>query len=96
MRIEVEPSEFNKVLRKAGLNDSQITSISTEFAKNANVLDDENFLDLLIELNKDIYTIISVFEQFGVSRETVISMVEERQKRKLGGVVDIYTLEVEG
>lgn len=92
--VEVEPVKFNKVLRSVGLNEVQIKQISSEFSKNDETLDDERLLDMLLLFGKDIYNIISVFEKFGIGRETVVTMVEERQKRRLGGVVDVYTLEV--
>lgn len=92
--VEVEPVKFNKVLRSVGLSEVQIKQISSEFSKNDETLDDERLLDMLLFFGKDIYNIISVFEKFGIGRETVVTMVEERQKRRLGGVVDVYTLEV--
>ncbi len=93
--IEIEPSEFNKILRSVGLSDAQLGEINMEFSKNNDTLDDEALLETLLKLGKDLHAIITVFEKIGVGRHAAVNLIEAYQKRLFGGAVDIHTMEVE-
>ncbi len=93
--IEMEPSEFNKILRNAGINEARIGEINLEFSKNSDTLEDEAFLEILLKLGKDMHAIITVFERLGVGRHAAIDLIEAYQKRRFGSAVDIHTMEVE-
>lgn len=94
--IRIEPAEFNRILRGAGLSVLQISEIGAEFSKHNDTLDDEALLDMLLLLGKDMHTVITIFEKIGIGRQTAVFLIEARQKRILGGIVDIRTMEVEG
>jgi hypothetical protein len=41
------------------------------------------------------YTIISVFDRLGLGKANAVRMLEQRQREKLGNLVNIYSLEVD-
>ena len=94
--IEIEPSEFNKILRSAGLSDAQIREINMEFSKNNDTLDDESVLEMILKLGKDLHTIITVFEKLGVGKHAAVDLIEAHQKRLFGGAIDTHRMEVDG
>lgn len=95
MMVEVEPAVFKKTLLSAGLNEKEVRDIELEFSKNNFMIEDEVLLDKFLHFGKDMFTIISLFNRLGVSKDTVIRMIEMRQKIKLGKSANIYAIEVD-
>lgn len=95
MQIDLEPSEFNRALLSMGFGESEVRELRAEFSKNNFLIEDELLLDKMLEFGKDMYTIISVFDRLGLGKSNAVFMLEQRQKRKLGNLINIYSLEVD-
>lgn len=93
--VEFEPEFFNRTLLSAGLSEQKVRELGNEFTKNGFVIDDEILLDHLLKAGIDMSSIIMVFSRLGLGKATAVRMMEMRQKKKLGKLVEIYTLEVE-
>jgi len=95
MRVEFEPELLSRTLLTNGFTEQQVRRIASEFSKNGFVMEDESFLDRLLDAGKDMPTIINIFSKLGIGKETTVRMIEIRQKKKLGPMVEVYTLRVE-
>lgn len=95
MIIELDPSNFKRSLLSIGFSESQVRDLANEFSKNDFVLEDEFLLDKMLEYGKDMYMIISVFDKLGLGKGNAVRMLEQRQRQKLGNLVNIYSLEVD-
>ncbi|MFH1221944.1 MAG: hypothetical protein V1492_02565 [Candidatus Micrarchaeota archaeon] len=96
MLLEMEPAAFNKALLSCGLSEAEVREIGIELSKNNLTLADEALLEKLIQFGKDMFTIIAVFNKLGIGKDTVITLIERRQKQRVGKSADIYSIEVEG
>lgn len=95
MLVEFEPELLSRTLLSSGLTEQQVRAIASEFSKNGFVMEDEAFLDKLLESGRDMPTIISIFSKLGIGKETTVRMIEIRQKKRLGPMVEVHTLRVE-
>jgi hypothetical protein len=95
MMIEIEPAKLNRTLLSVGLSEQEVRKVNGEFSKNNSLITDEGLLEILLEFNKDTYTIITIFDKIGIGKNTAIRMMEMRQRQKLGTLVNVYNLEVE-
>ncbi len=95
MKAEFEPENFNRLLLSSGLNEQQVRELELEFTKNSNEISDETLLDYLLKFGMDLPKIIYLFNKLGLGKNTAMSMLEIKQKKKLGKFVEIYHLEVE-
>ena len=95
MLVEFEPELLSRTLLSSGLTEQQVREIASEFSKNGFVMEDEAFLDKLLESGRDMPTIISIFSKLGIGKETTVRMIEIRQKKRLGPMVEVHTLRVE-
>ncbi len=95
MLVEFEPELLSRILLSSGLTEQQVREIAAEFSKNGFVMEDEAFLDKLLESGRDMATIISIFSKLGIGKETTVRMIEIRQKKRLGPMVEVHTLRVE-
>lgn len=95
MRVEFEPELFNRTLLSAGLTEQQVRQLEVEFTKNDFVIEDEVLLDHLLHCGVDLSRIIMIFSKLGLGKTTAVSMIEMKQKKNLGKLVEIYNLEVE-
>jgi hypothetical protein len=95
MLIEFEPQLLSRTLLSAGLSEQQVREINSEFSKNGFVMEDEAFLDKLLEAGEDMPSVVSIFSKLGIGKETTVRMIEIRQKKKLGPMVEVHTLRVE-
>ncbi len=93
--VEFDPAVFKRTLLAHGLSDAQVRDIEAEFSRNNLVLEDEKLADMLMQRGKELHSMIDIFRRLGIGKETVVRMLERRAKQKLGGLVDIYTIEVE-
>jgi hypothetical protein len=93
--VEFDPIVFKRTLLAQGLSETEVREMEAEFSRNNLVIEDETLADRLMQHGKDLHSIIAIFSRFGIGKETVVRMLEKRAKQKLGGLVDIYTLEVE-
>jgi len=93
--VEFEPEFFNRTLLAEGLSENTVREMELEFSKNGFVIDDEVLLEHLINAGLDMSSIISVFSRLGLGKATAVRMIEIRQKKRLGKLVEIYNLEVE-
>lgn len=95
MQVEFEPELLSRTLLSAGLTEQQVRGIASEFSKNGFVMDDEALLNKLLEAGRDMPSIISIFSKLGIGKETTVRMIEIRQKKRLGPMVEVHTLRVE-
>lgn len=95
MLVEFEPELLRRTLLSSGLTEQQVREISSEFSRNGFVMEDEALLDKLLEAGRDMPTIISIFSKLGIGKETTVRMIEIRQKKRLGPMVEVHTLRVE-
>jgi hypothetical protein len=95
MLIELEPSNFNRSLLSIGFSEFEVRELAAEFSKNNFIIDDELLLEKMLEFGKDMYTIISVFDRLGLGKGNAVKMLEQKQRQKLGNLVNIYSLEVD-
>lgn len=95
MMVELDPSVFKRSLLTIGFTESQVRDLANEFSKNNFMLDDEFLLEKMLEFGADMYTIISVFDRLGLGKSNAVRMLEQKQRQKLGNLVNIYSLEVD-
>jgi len=95
MKIEINPTELNKVLISEGLSESQVRIIGAEFKKKDGVISDDELLEKLMEFNRSTFSIISIFERVGIGRDTAIRLIAHKEKSRLGHIAEVVTLEVE-
>ncbi|MDD5172114.1 MAG: hypothetical protein PHF60_03705 [Candidatus ainarchaeum sp.] len=95
MKVEFEPELLNRTLLSSGLSEQQVREIGSDFSKNGFVMEDEALLDKLLEAGKDMPTIIGIFSKIGIGKENTVRMIEIRQKKRLGPMVQVHTLKVE-
>jgi len=93
--VEFEPAAFKKILLSAGLAEAQAREIEMEFSRLEFVLDDSALLDALLRVGADTFAIISVFGRIGIGGDSVVGMMEARERDKLGHLADIHALEIE-
>jgi hypothetical protein len=96
MMVEFEPEFFNRTLLSAGLSEQEVRLIGAEFSRNGDVIEDEVLLERLVDAGLDMSAIITVFSRLGIGKGAAVRMIELRQKKKLGKLVEVYTLEVDG
>jgi hypothetical protein len=95
MNVEIEPHVFRKDLRSAGLDETQIREIESEFSRNDYEMTDEALLGKLLSFRMDMLGVIALFGRLGIGEGTVMRMLEKRERDKLGMYADVYTLEVD-
>lgn len=94
LKAEFEPETFNRFLLSSGLSEQQVRILELEFTKNNNEISDETLLDYFLKFGLDIPKIIFLFNRIGIGKNTMMAILEMRQKKKLGKLVEIYHLEV--
>jgi len=94
--VEFEPEFFNRTLLSAGLSEHEVRLIGAEFERNGDVIEDEVLLERLADAGLEMSAIITVFSRLGIGKAAAVRMIELRQKKRLGKLVEVHTLEVDG